>query len=202
MRRIVLLLVLSFQCAWGLAARAGEIGLYADRTCTGCEITIPPLGATDTLFVCILNDGDPPVYCGQPLYGAAFRIEGLPLGWVIEEARPTPEACFVYGEPFGPQGVSVDLCFDGASSDRCIPLYTLVLAPLAVHSDIHLRVVGGLPCYVYGDCPMIYTGDKPCDPTCQCYPGGEIVVNPVNDHCTVGIESRTWSRVRALYGLQ
>jgi len=199
MRRIVRLLVLFSLCAWDTAARAGEIGIYAERNCSGCEITIPPFGAVDTLYVCILNDGDPPVSCGQPLFGGAFRIEGLPLGWVVAEARPAPAACGVYGEPFGAQGASVAFCRDQGSSDRCILLYTFVLAPLAVYSDVHLRIVGGLPCYVYGNCPMIYTGDQPCDPTCQCYPGGEIIVNPVNDHCTVGVEARTWSNVRALY---
>lgn len=194
------LLALTAALAIAAGAGAGEIGIYADPNCTGCEITIPPFGGVDTLYVSVLNDGDPPVPCGPWICGAGFRIEGLPEGWAVD-ARPNPEACFVYGSPFGPEGVWVDLCGYGCTGDPCIPLYTLVLTTYLVRADVHLRIVGGLPCFSYGICPAVLTGDQPCDPTCHCYPGGEIIVNPVNDHCTVSVAPQTWSQVRRLYGM-
>jgi hypothetical protein len=181
----------------GCTARtdAGEIGIYANPDCSGCRSDLP-LGGVDTLYVGIQNDNDPPVFCGQPLCGAGFRINGLPSNWVVLDARPASEAYFVYGQPFGDEGVYVAI---PCSSAACIPLYTIVLKSFEPHADVHLRIVGGTPCSNYGVCSYILTSDVPCDPTCQCYPGGEIVLNPVQDPCTVGIASRSWSSLRLLY---
>jgi len=195
MKRGVAILALCILIGNATTTDAGEIGIYSNPDCTGCEITLQP-GSIDTLYVAIQNDGNPPVGCGQPLCGARFRIVGLPSSWFVLEVRPNPEAYFVYGEPFGSEGVALAM---SCSSAPCIPLYTLVvIAGNPPIQDAHLRIVAGPICYVWS-CPAIHTGDAPCDPTCQCYPGGEILLNPVNDGCTVGAESSSWSNVRALY---
>jgi len=175
--------------------QAGEIGVYATPHCSGCTLT-PTLGSIDTLYVAIQNDNNPPVGCGQPLCGASFRLTGLPSTWYLIEARPTPEAYFVYGDPIAPQGVALSI---HCSSDPCILLYTIVVVIGPTEPDVHVRVGPGPGCYIFDHCPAIFTSDAPCDPTCQCYPGGEIILNPVSDNCTVAVASRNWSAFRVLY---
>lgn len=175
---------------------AGEIGIYANPDCSGCEITIPPLGGVDTLYVSVLNDGVPPLAYGT-VCGAGFRISGLPDWWSVE-VHPNPNAQS-FGDIFGDSGGDLVFDWDGCSAERCVNLYTVVLTVIAPHDDVHLRVEAmSPPPRPDYDCPIVTTPDGPYDPH-QCYPGGEILVNPLHDRCTVAVSPSSWTQVRNLY---
>jgi hypothetical protein len=180
------------------AGSAGEIGIYASPDCSGCTIAIPPRGGTGTVYVNVLNDGSPPIVYGQ-VCGASFRITGLPELW-FADVRSSPDHA-VAGDPFGPEGSTILFYGDGCSAGRCVNLFTVTLTVIVPRSDVHPRVAPGPPTHWPGfDCPRVHFPNGPIDPQFQCYPGGEILVNPENDPpCTVSVATRTWSGVRSLY---
>src|SRR5262245_61096326 len=80
---------------WGSLASAASIGLFADSTCTSCNLTIP-FGSTRTMYGSAVMEGLPQ----SPLVGAALRIEGPPAFWIID-VTPNPAAASVFGDLFG-----------------------------------------------------------------------------------------------------
>jgi hypothetical protein len=191
MGRLVALTVICLLCSLS-TVRAGVIGIYANPDCSGCTLSTAP-GNIDTLYVAIHN---PPEWFGRRTCGASFSLIGLPPIWNVIEVRPSSQAIVASGDPFSLPGVDVILL--PGTTDPCILLYTIVVAEGPTEPDVHLRTGPGESCGA-DPCPVIFASDAPFDPTCECAPGGELILNPLNDACTVAVASRSWSDVRRLY---
>src|SRR5262245_65582559 len=91
---------------YGSLASAASIGLFADSTCTSCNLTIP-FGSTRTMYVSAVMVGLPQ----SPLVGAELRIEGPPAFWIID-VTPNPAAGFVFGYVLG-SGAAINFPLKG-----------------------------------------------------------------------------------------
>src|SRR5262245_29611779 len=142
---------------YGSLASAASIGLFADSTCTSCNLTIP-FGSTRTMYVSAVMEGLPQ----SPLVGAELRIEGPPAFWIID-VTPNPAAGFVFGDLFG-SGAAINFPLKGIGGS-CILLYTVTLLNSLDARDVVLRAASVDPPRPGFPCPVVALS-CPCEPFC------------------------------------
>jgi hypothetical protein len=170
---------------------AASIGLFSTPDCSDCSLDQPP-GGSAIVYVNLCPKPDLPVSANNPLSAAAFRITGLPSGWVAL-GTPNPAASLSIGDPFG---TGVDIVFRELQTGECINLYRVMLTNPSTADEVVLRVVAKeLPDHPAFPCPNVSL-DCPCFPFCV--GGGQMFINSSRE-CTVSVESSTWSALKGLY---
>ena len=172
---------------------AESIGLFFDTDCTKCGATLP-VGSQTTLYLSAVREGP---WENYPLIGAEFRVVGLPSEWQVSWV-PHPQARFSIGNPFA-EGVDIAFDSDPGIEGSCINLFTCTVTATSFVENVYLDVVAHTnPGWNVGACPVLVctTGREPgeclfCVATTQC-----IINGP---SCSVAVESRLWSEVKALY---
>src|SRR2546426_8730116 len=164
------------------------IGLFFDADCSTCSATIPP-GQQKPLYIGALRGGASAQY---GLTGAEFRVVGLPPEWIVT-CTPNPSSVTVLGDPFG---AGADMGFFPLAG-TCVGLFTCSITA-TTDAVVYLRVTAhSRPHPVCPSSPAILCDCAPAI-TIVCASGGEAVIN--GGACTVGVQTKTWSQVRRLYG--
>jgi hypothetical protein len=172
------------------SARAGSIGLFATPDASSCALQIPP-GMSGTFYVCAQSPS-PNETCGG-IYGAQFRIEGLPPDW---QARATPVAGagLSLGNPLeAGAAISLIAAWDGAP----VLLYTVEVHPPSPGASSVLRVVAhSSPSDPNVVCPLV--SGWCFDQFWFCVTGGTLYINS-DTPCTVDVARSTWGNIKFLF---
>jgi hypothetical protein len=173
-------------------AHGASIGLFADPDYTSCNLDIPAPPGYSNLYVVALDCANIVGVC-PGFTGAAFRIEGLPTGWLT---TVVPAAgVHAVGSLFGSGG---GLFFDESQSSDRILLCTVVVFPASPGASAVLRVtVTAPPSRPDYPCPLAYVGDCP-GPIFTCVEGGTLFVNS-EVACTVATVPSTWTIMKRLF---
>jgi len=145
------------------------------------------------------------------IQGCEFFIEGLenlPSGW---RCSGSSISGYMIGNICAPSVIGGDMHRDVTTAfpvcqggtDGLVELFTLQVSGVAVQQDLpndmHIRVVAGSPpLNPEYPCALLNLCDSPFF-TKVCISGGEFIINPQRTNCTVGLEKRSWTRVKALY---
>lgn len=189
-----LLLVLALTLGVG-SAFAQSIDVVGDplgNTCSG------PMTPGTTPIIWIIARPGPAVAAG--ITGAEFYVQGRPAGW-LTIATPNAAANVALGNPFELSGgnyranIGFPACQPFAGG--VLTLYTVTVIPLSVVGETYLNVVvANPPTNVTFTTPIVTACDAP-EYTAYAARGGSYIIN--GRPCTVGVESTTWSQVKALY---
>jgi hypothetical protein len=166
---------------------AASIGLFADSTCSSCNLTVP-LGGSGTMYVSVVTAGLPE----SGVVAAELRITGLPHGWLVNVA-PNAAASDSYGNLFG-SGAAIAFPGEGISGS-CVLLYRVVLTNYQAASEVTLRAESVDPPRPGFLCPEVSLN---CACTNFCVGGGALFVNS-SRNCDIATVPETWSRIKRLY---
>jgi hypothetical protein len=173
------------------AARGASIGVFSDPNCTSCNLNVA-LGESKPLYVAAVDVSSTPQMCNG-LFGAEFRVVGLPLGWQTT-IQPNPQANVSLGNPLQ---CGANIGFPSRRVGNCINLYTVqvqattTVVGIVLFVDAHCTPSN--PNFV---CPLLVPD---CfEPWPMCVPGGRLFINSPNE-CTFAVHEGTWSVVKQLY---
>lgn len=178
------------------ASRAQTLGVFADSLGTICNITAPyPGEAVRVYVVTTIPEGSIDGFTS-----AAFRIQGLPAGW-IGRVLSTPGSTIAIGDPFG-EGLI--LARSTCETSRRDILAVLQLVPASAVTGAQLSIAAHT---LYGNCGFESSGCAvPCPHLCDC---SYMVVNcacvdaPVTSingpDCRVGVQRTAWGQVKRVF---
>jgi len=158
--------------------------------CTG-SFAIGPV----TWYLVALLDGGP---TGSGITGAEFRQTGTPEGWFLN-AVASPSSIINVGSPITPNGAWIG--FPSCQTGSFVLLYTVSgFAPTQVTNHCLNIEAHAFPSNPQFTCPLFTLCDAPVF-TRICVPGRSGIIGGDGcDGCTVvGVESKSWSEVKALY---
>ena len=133
-------------------------------------------------------------------------LENLPSRW---RCNGQPVSGLMVGNICAPSLIGgsthldVSTAFNVCQTGSLVELFRLQISGASVTenlpSDMRIRVVAGSPPLnpAY-PCSLLNLCDYPAF-TKVCVTGGEFIINPQQQNCTVGLEPSTWSRVKGLY---
>jgi len=156
-----------------------------------CQQNIPVF-STATLSVQVCLEGA--ITTGA--IAGDFRINGLPSGWMVV-VRPNPAAQSVSGDFFGNGARIVFPSCQMATSGTLLELFTFDLTPTDNTTKVLLNVAASIPPTDPNMGCAVVTG-------CQSPIAAKVCVNGFGawingGFCPLAVESRTWSRLKALY---
>jgi hypothetical protein len=134
---------------------------------------------------------------------AEFFVDGLPGDWFTVSTPNALAAGSTIGDPFASVSpfrttIGFPSC-QAPNADGVVLLFSVRFFPGTPVSDHYLTVVvGNPPSNPNYTTPILVACDYP---TYTAYPvsGGQFILGPNQRHCTVGVESTTWSSVKGLY---
>jgi len=183
---IVASLIAAAPC-WG-----GSIGIYTSNG-TGCQLTMHLGDQAELMVAATTSTADP----AAGFFDAGeFRIDGVPEAWLrgwyqdggylVEDGNPYLEG----------------LHFEERTAQRGFaPLLYIFLWALTEEGAVEVRIVKSEnPRERFGlgtDCPWLhFTCGGPCDAAGTCVATVSFFINQA---CTTGIQSTTWTGLRSLY---
>lgn len=175
-------------------ASAQSIGIYSDQAGANCNITLPP--GTPVVWYILATVGGA---AAGGISGAEFRVDNWPSGG-FDNVVPNPGSNLALGSPIAAVNPGCNIAFPGCQpgTGGVVLLYSmtsLVFSPMATRTLTVLKHSN--PSNVNFQCPLVTLCDAPVF-TKVCVSGGQAVVNGTGN-CTVGVETKTWSNVKAMY---
>jgi len=189
-----LLLVLALTLGVG-SAFAQSIDMVGDPAGTTCSGTLMP-GTTPFLYIIARQGPNAP----DGITGAEFWVSGFPATW-LSIVTPNPASAVALGSPFATTPpFRANIAFPACqpwSGNGIIPLYTIQVIPLSVVGETYLQVqIANPPSNIDYTGPIVTLCDPPIF-TAVVVDGGTFIMN--GRPCTVSVEEKTWSQVKALY---
>jgi len=165
-------------------------GGYPEEACV-------PIGTSWTLYILAHPGSSMP----DGITGAEFYVWGLPAGW-IAIATPNPGNLAALGDPFATSPpYRADIAFPACTApdaDGVVLLYTVTLFPTSTVINRALTVqVADPPTNPTYTTPMLFGCDS--DYTPHWASGYQFIMNPLERHCALAVESAPWSGVKLLY---
>ena len=189
MRRMTCVLLTMGLVAGALRAEAQSIDIVDGAN--GNDFIIQPF--TPFTFFIIARPGG----AATELSGVEFRVAGVPDGtpWILS-ITPPPFVDVCFGPDCGPFGAGARMGFPICQTGPLV-LFTVTAIALQALPALTLIVTGHeMPSDPAFACPSFTL----CDPnfTRRCVVGGCATINS-DQGCSVALEPRSWSRLKALY---
>jgi len=189
--RVIAPLVVALALAASTAS-AQSIGVYFDPNAASCSGTV--LANTPTTWYILALLGGP---VAGGISGAEFREDGTPAGWFMTP-NPNPASNLALGNPnTGGCNIAFAGCQPGTGG--VVLLYTVsgfATSPVVNNTlSINRHTSPSNPLFI---CPLVTLCDGPVF-TKVCVRAGEGFINRSGNPCTVAVEQKSWSNVKALY---
>jgi hypothetical protein len=170
---------------------AGTVVVAWDQEGFVCERSVPK-GTAGTLYLLAqLTD-----FHALGTTGAEFRLDGFPPEWQVVSVTPNPQANVVLGNPLtGGCNIAFPACQTGTNGIAL--LYTVEFVATAAVVERILSVRGhSTPSNPNFPCPQLML----CE-FCFCFVCGPGTTAAIDypGYCSVGVQQRSWTEVRALY---
>ena len=187
--------IASFVAAIALGANiasAQSIGIYGDPAGANCNLTAGVFQAFNWYILATLGGA-----AAAGTTGGEFRVDNWPASWSFNTITPNAGANLTLGGPLsGGCNIAFPACQPG--SGGVVLLYAVNTLPLDAQSNRTVAVLKHTsPSNINFQCPLMRLCDIPVF-TKICVSGGQAKINGPGN-CTVAVERKTWSNVKALY---